>query len=575
MARVRLEEVCKVYNGSVKAVKEFSLDIEDGEFVVLVGPSGCGKSTTLRMIAGLEEITSGKIYIGDKLVNDLEPKDRNIAMVFQNYALYPHMSVFDNLGYSLKCFHEKKDVIEKKVHEVAKMLDIEEYLERKPKELSGGQRQRVALGRCLIRNPQVFLFDEPLSNLDAKLRVQMRSEISRLHQKIGGTFIYVTHDQTEAMTMGDRIVVMKDGLIQQCDTPENLYEHPVNTFVATFLGSPQMNLFAAKIEGTKALLGKEGETPFSLTLDPSSFLKMEKEEEGKEVLVGIRPSDFLLGNKDDYDFRVSHIDLIEKLGNETLLYFSLPGREEATLASLRLQMSDELEERPYLKIERKHIHLFDKETGNSLMKLRDEVSLPVKVAEKEGKGYVLGYEYKDYASRLLRKSSSPSYSAELSVPTIAFHLERREGDYLLKAKVETLDRYSGYQACYLKTTEGNHLTIKTPLSVSLEEGKELDIYFNPSLGTLKENTKSLTTLMRQFTSPVEAEWKVIHRSTYLLFSNVDYAKKKYYQVEEMEQLKGEEKTLLNLKDNKGSLLTVLIPKNENLYIGQMVFCKKK
>ena len=257
MAKVKLIDVCKVYKGNVKAVKDFNLEIKDGEFLVFVGPSGCGKSTTLRMVAGLEDITSGKIYIDDKFINDLEPKDRDIAMVFQNYALYPHMSVYDNLAYSLNCHHVDKNIIKEKVEEVAKMLDIEEYLLRKPKELSGGQRQRVALGRCLIRSPKVFLFDEPLSNLDAKLRVSMRSEISKLHKKVNGTFIYVTHDQTEAMTMGDRIVVMKEGLIQQVDTPVNLYEHPVNVFVATFLGSPQMNIFTGSLDGNVITLGEK------------------------------------------------------------------------------------------------------------------------------------------------------------------------------------------------------------------------------------------------------------------------------------------------------------------------------
>ena len=247
MANIRLENVTKVYRGGVRAVKDASLEIKDKEFVVFVGPSGCGKSTTLRMIAGLEDITSGNIFIGDRCVNALEPKDRNIAMVFQNYALYPHMSVYENMAYSLKCHHAKKEDTDAKVKRAASILGIEELLERTPRELSGGQRQRVALGRAIVREPDAFLFDEPLSNLDAKLRVQMRSEISKLHKDVATTFVYVTHDQTEAMTMGERIVVMKDGLIQQVDTPMNLYDHPVNVFVATFLGSPQMNIFEGKI----------------------------------------------------------------------------------------------------------------------------------------------------------------------------------------------------------------------------------------------------------------------------------------------------------------------------------------
>lgn len=348
MANLVLKDVCKVYKGGVKAVKDFNLEIEDGEFIVFVGPSGCGKSTTLRMIAGLEEITSGQIYIDNLLVNDLEPKDRDIAMVFQNYALYPHMNVYDNLSYSLKCHHVAKDIIDEKVHIVSKMLGIEEYLERKPKELSGGQRQRVALGRCLIRNPKVFLFDEPLSNLDAKLRVSMRSEISKLHKKVNGTFIYVTHDQTEAMTMADRIVVMKDGLIQQVDTPTNLYEHPVNIFVATFLGSPQMNIFKADLLSDRVCLYENG-NKLEITLAKSTISKLTSDNK-KDIFVGIRPSDFYLGDINDYDIKVEKVELVEKLGDETLIYFYLPGRKEYTLASLKLSMHDELDDVIYLKI---------------------------------------------------------------------------------------------------------------------------------------------------------------------------------------------------------------------------------
>ena len=248
MAKVRLENVYKIYPNGVKAVKDFSLNIQDEEFVVFVGPSGCGKSTTLRMIAGLEDISAGRIYIDDAVVKDLEPKDRDISMVFQNYALYPNMTVYDNMAYGLRCHHVKEDEIKETVRNAAEILGITDYLDRKPKELSGGQRQRVALGRAIVRKPKVFLLDEPLSNLDAKLRVQMRSEISKLHERLKTTFIYVTHDQTEAMTMGSQIVVMKDGVIQQVDTPLNLYNHPVNTFVATFLGSPQMNLLEGKLE---------------------------------------------------------------------------------------------------------------------------------------------------------------------------------------------------------------------------------------------------------------------------------------------------------------------------------------
>ena len=256
MSSLSCKNICKVYPNGFEAVKDFNLEVEDKEFIIFVGPSGCGKSTTLRMIAGLEEISSGELYIDGKLENDVEPKDRDIAMVFQNYALYPHMTVYQNMAFGLKMRKVPKDVIDQKVREAAKILDLEKLLDRKPKALSGGQRQRVAMGRAIVRNPKVFLMDEPLSNLDAKLRVQMRSEISALHQKLGATIIYVTHDQTEAMTLGTRIVVLKDGIIQQVDSPQRLYAEPDNLFVAGFIGSPQMNFVDAecKINGSEVTL---------------------------------------------------------------------------------------------------------------------------------------------------------------------------------------------------------------------------------------------------------------------------------------------------------------------------------
>ena len=247
MASISLHNICKVYPNGFEAVKDFNLDVADKEFIIFVGPSGCGKSTTLRMIAGLEDITSGELLIDGKVMNSVEPKDRDIAMVFQNYALYPHMTVFDNMAFGLKIRKVDKAEIQKRVMEAAKILDLDKLLDRKPKALSGGQRQRVAMGRAIVRNPKVFLMDEPLSNLDAKLRVQMRIEISKLHDRLGATIIYVTHDQTEAMTLGTRIVVMKDGVVQQIDSPQTLYSHPKNLFVAGFIGSPQMNFLDAKI----------------------------------------------------------------------------------------------------------------------------------------------------------------------------------------------------------------------------------------------------------------------------------------------------------------------------------------
>ena len=299
MASLSLRGIYKRYPGGVVAVSDFTMNIKDKEFIILVGPSGCGKSTTLRMIAGLEEISEGELFIGDRLVNDVAPKDRDIAMVFQNYALYPHMTVFENMAFGLKLRKVPKDEIKKLVEEAAKILDIAHLLDRKPKALSGGQRQRVALGRAIVRDPQVFLLDEPLSNLDAKLRAQMRTELSKLHKKLGTTFIYVTHDQIEAMTMGDRIVVMKDGYIQQIDSPINLYENPVNKFVAGFMGSPQMNFINAKLlmlngkytvefgsEDTKTTRGRKFYVELPGAKADTEALKYYVD---KEVILGIRP----------------------------------------------------------------------------------------------------------------------------------------------------------------------------------------------------------------------------------------------------------------------------------------------
>lgn len=320
MSGVSLRHICKNYSDDFQAVRDFNLNIGDKEFIVLVGPSGCGKSTVLRTIAGLEDITSGDVYIGDTCVNDISSKDRDIAMVFQNYALYPHMTVYDNMAFGLKLRKLSKTDIDKKVKEAAKILNIEQLLDRKPKELSGGQRQRVAMGRAIVRNPKIFLMDEPLSNLDAKLRVQMRTEISKLYKKLKTTFIYVTHDQVEAMTLGTRIVVMKDGIIQQVGVPQDIYTKPANIFVAGFIGSPQMNFINAKIVKDdsgkiKALFGNE---TLSLEDDISNILKT-KNYVGKEVILGVRPENIGILEKNGYQFKV---DMTEIMGAETYIYLS-------------------------------------------------------------------------------------------------------------------------------------------------------------------------------------------------------------------------------------------------------------
>lgn len=393
MASLRLQDIYKVYQSGVVAVTDFTLDIEDKEFIVFVGPSGCGKSTTLRMIAGLEEISDGELYIDGKLMNNVQPKDRDIAMVFQNYALYPHMTVYDNMAFGLKLRKKPKAEIDEKVKEAARILGLETYLQRKPKALSGGQRQRVALGRAIVREPKVFLLDEPLSNLDAKLRAQMRTEITKLHHRLATTFIYVTHDQVEAMTMGTRIVVMKDGFIQQVDAPQKLYDYPANLFVAGFIGTPQMNFFDAvltadakgkvfvEFEGNKVALPKAKSDKI---IDKEQYINT-----GKPVVFGVRPEDFhdeeaFITNSKDTVIDVK-VDVVEKLGAETLLYCvfakgneEAPAEEEGKVKSLvdsTAQMIAKVDSRSKterdqiieLGIDIMHSHLFDKESELTIL----------------------------------------------------------------------------------------------------------------------------------------------------------------------------------------------------------------
>ena len=367
MASLSLQHIYKRYDGGVTAVSDFCLDIEDKEFIVLVGPSGCGKSTTLRMIAGLEEISDGELYIGDKLMNDVPPKDRDIAMVFQNYALYPHMTVFDNMAFGLKLRKIKKDEISRRVNEAAKILDIAHLLDRKPKALSGGQRQRVALGRAIVREPKVFLMDEPLSNLDAKLRVQMRTEISKLHQRLQTTFIYVTHDQTEAMTMGTRIVVMKDGFIQQIDTPIGLYNNPANMFVAGFIGSPQMNFTDCVVGANCESLTFDGIT---ITLPEGIASKLKAADcAGKEVVLGIRPEDihdeeaFL--NSSAESVVDAYVEVTEMMGAETFLYLLIGETRYTARVNPRTTAVPQANVKVAFDLNK--IHLFDKETETVIL----------------------------------------------------------------------------------------------------------------------------------------------------------------------------------------------------------------
>ena len=371
MASLSLKHIYKKYPGGVTAVSDFNLEIKDKEFLVLVGPSGCGKTTTLRMIAGLEEISEGELFIGDQLVNDVAPKDRKIAMVFQNYALYPHMSVFENMAFGLKLNKTPKEEINRRVEAAAKILDIKHLLDRKPKALSGGQKQRVALGRAIVRKPKVFLLDEPLSNLDAKLRATMRTELTKLHQRVQTTFIYVTHDQVEAMTMATRIVVMKDGLIQQVDTPQNLYDKPVNIFVAGFIGTPQMNFINGVLEkkGEDLYFNfEEGAYSIKLAAEKANDEAL-KEYYGKEVVLGIRPEGLTDEARNIEAFKDSvleaYVDVTELMGAEIYLYLKIGETNLISRVSSRSQSraGDKIQ----IAFDTSRIHIFDKDTERCIV----------------------------------------------------------------------------------------------------------------------------------------------------------------------------------------------------------------
>lgn len=426
MASLSLKHIYKVYDGNVKAVNDFNMEIEDKEFIVFVGPSGCGKSTTLRMIAGLEEITAGELMIGDEVVNDVEPKDRNIAMVFQNYALYPHMTVRENMEFALKLKKLPQEEIDAQVNEAARILDITQYLDRKPRALSGGQRQRVSLGRAIVRNPKVFLLDEPLSNLDAKLRAQMRTEISKLHDKLATTFIYVTHDQVEAMTMGTRIVVMRSGYVQQIDTPQNLYNFPGNMFVAGFIGTPQMNFF----EATLKRVGENVEITFAnnrvITAPYKNFLKAKtKYFDGEtKVVMGVRPEDvhvdpaFVKANpKTTF---TTDISIVEALGSESIVYCELDPEHNSDITETKTRLVIKVDPKTMVSkgdtitvaIDPERIHLFDQETENTI--------LPRIPSENETQASVLGRSLNLYGSKItLPEGTLPDGNYKVIIPTDA------------------------------------------------------------------------------------------------------------------------------------------------------------
>ena len=465
MASLSLKHIFKVYDGGVKAVNDFCMDIEDKEFIVFVGPSGCGKSTTLRMIAGLEEITAGELRIDDEIVNDFEPKDRNIAMVFQNYALYPHMSVYENMAFSLRTMHMPNDQIHEKVLEAAEILGITEYLERKPKTLSGGQRQRVALGRAIVRNPKVFLLDEPLSNLDAKLRAAMRAEISRLHEKLGTTFIYVTHDQVEAMTMGSRIVVMKDGFVQQIDTPTNLYKYPGNMFVAGFIGTPQMNFFDGTVlkTGENVTFSLDCGTKIDMKYIQADKIPVKYMDGQHRIVFGIRPDDIRVYSSTNYNDgswapAKAVVSVVEVLGGETLVYANLNLEDPDATGSMIIVKTDpdtEVRRGDIIDIEisRRKFHVFDKETEQSIRKrIPDENVINVSISDG-----ILSFEGQYFPLPAAVRCEDSS-CVEISMPVSALTL----GDGTGKATIQWIETIGNKTLYFLKV--GN-ITV-----FALEEG---------------------------------------------------------------------------------------------------------
>ena len=500
MASLSLKHIYKIYQGGVKAVNDFNLEIDDKEFIVFVGPSGCGKSTTLRMVAGLEEISAGELYIDGKLVNDVEPKDRDIAMVFQNYALYPHMTVYDNMAFGLRLRKMPAPEIDKRVKEAAEILGISQLLTRKPKALSGGQRQRVALGRAIVREPKVFLLDEPLSNLDAKLRVQMRTEITKLHNKLATTFIYVTHDQTEAMTMGTRIVVMKDGIIQQIDTPTCLYDNPENLFVASFLGSPQMNFF-------KAQLVKEGNTLYAVfgvnkIAIPTARAKriIDQSFIGKEVVFGVRPEDI----HDEEIFISAHpdtvieaeIDVIEKLGNETILYMKVDGKEDYAIARIDARAQFQVGDQVRLAIDANHVHFFDPETELTIMGVpkmnKIEAKLLANEDENGNAGLVVRFgNVKIPVSSALTKCFTDLEQINrdiiLEIAPDSLSEVGDEESVVIEGTVDFTEKYPRYTAAYSYVPgKKGFLVSKHPLDSEIASGDKITLYLNPEAIQLRD-----------------------------------------------------------------------------------------
>ena len=495
MASLSLKHIYKIYAGNVKAVSDFNLEIDDKEFIVFVGPSGCGKSTTLRMIAGLEEISAGELYIDGNLVNEVEPKDRDIAMVFQNYALYPHMTVYENMAFGLRLRKMSSQEIDDRVKEAAAILGITPLLSRKPKALSGGQRQRVALGRAIVREPKVFLLDEPLSNLDAKLRVQMRTEISKLHHKLATTFIYVTHDQTEAMTMGTRIVVMKDGIVQQVDTPQFLYDSPENKFVASFLGSPQMNFFE------KTVLSREdgkmyatfGTNKIEVPIDRARRL-IDDGYLGQEITMGVRPEDIhdeeVFINASPNTIINAHVEHMEKLGNETFLYMNVDGKEEYTVARIDARTKIQKDDDVKLAIDAHHLHFFDNKTELSIMGVPKYNMLVCDIAKDDDGTTKVSFgnstakvtiPFTNEVSARILNTTPTNGKVRMGIRPDDLKLERStESDIEIKVAVAFTEAYPRFTAVYSELSgKDNYFVAKHAIDDVPKAKTKLTYYINP------------------------------------------------------------------------------------------------
>ena len=508
MAGLKLKHIYKVYQGGVRAVNDFDLEFKDKSFVVLVGPSGCGKSTTLRMIAGLESITSGQLYIDNVLVNDVESKNRDIAMVFQSYALYPHMSVYQNMGFSLKLRHEKPKVIREKVLRAAEILEISDLLDRKPKELSGGQRQRVALGRAIVRDANVFLLDEPLSNLDAKLRVQMRTEITKLHEKLQTTFIYVTHDQTEAMTMGDMIVVMNKGFIQQADAPVTLFEDPANLFVATFLGSPQMNIIESDLvhEGDKVGVKLEGVESNVVWFKPETAKQIinSKLDFEKKYLFGVRPDHVYLSKEGI----PAHVEAVEQLGDETIIYVAIEGHKGNVVLKSPLNTSVNVQDDVFLSFSVDRVYLFDKDSEHSLIGMPSFNKLPCTVSKDSinlGKDTVIKLD-EELSSHLLDSAFEQQRYLAFKPEHVEF--EPSEINAEVKVKVEFVEERTNYNIVF-SAVEGvePYLVFRANKDRNIKAGDKLSIYLPfDHINIFDDNDDSL--LSREVVFPNIAKAKI-------------------------------------------------------------------